>query len=175
LAGRCITTKGNPQTGAPASEIRSETGLLLPVAACGVNRIIPIKLDELPETATYQAALDNWTDQLKLVFPEGGRYWGVARKCLNIFMRDASYNAHLCEKYPRLKHLEQVLEVPLDSYTAKGLLAEDGATANGLKRWESIIGLTPDENRKFQQWAHIVAARQNISRVHLDLLYFPFP
>jgi heme-degrading monooxygenase HmoA len=94
---------------------------------------------------------------------------------LNIFMRDASYNVHLCDLYPRLKLLEQVLEVPLDSYTANGLLEEDGATNFGLRRWDAIIRLTPEENNKFQQWALLVAERKSIFRVHLDLLYFPFP
>jgi hypothetical protein len=75
----------------------------------------------------------------------------------------------------RLKLLEHVLEVPLDSYTANGLLDEIGATNFGLRRWDAIIRLTPQENHKFQQWASIVAEREGVFRVHLDLLYFPFP
>jgi hypothetical protein len=134
-----------------------------------------LKLNQLPEPATYAAMLDEWTHQLKRKFPKGGQYWGVARKCLNIFMRDASYNSHLCEIYPRLKPLEDVLEVPLDRYVANGLLDEHGATEFGLRRWDAIIRLTPQENHKFQQWASIVAEREGIFRVHLDLLYFPFP
>jgi hypothetical protein len=134
-----------------------------------------LKLNQVPEPATYAATLDEWTLQLKRKFPKDGRYWGVARKCLNIFMRDASYNVHLCDLYPGLKLLEQVLEVPLDSYTANGLLEEDGATNFGLRRWDAIIRLTPEENNKFQQWALLVADRKGILRVHLDLLYFPFP
>jgi hypothetical protein len=134
-----------------------------------------LKLNQLPEPATYVSTLDKWTDQLKDKFPEGGQCWGVARKCLNIFMRDASYNAHLCKMYPRLKLLEHVLEVPLDSYTANGLLQEQGATNFGLKRWDAIVRLTPENHHKFQQWALIVAKREGIFRVHLDLLYFPFP
>jgi hypothetical protein len=134
-----------------------------------------LKLNRLPKPQTYEAALDEWTDQLKRKFPEGGQYWGVARKCLNIFMRDASYSVHLCETYPCLKLLEHVLEVPLDSFTANGLLREEGADEFGLRRWNTIIRLTREENGKFQKWAGIVAEREGISRVHLDLIYFPFP
>jgi hypothetical protein len=134
-----------------------------------------LQLNRLPKPEAYGATLDEWTDQLKSKFPEGGRYWGVARKCLNIFMRDASYSVHLCEKYPRLKLLEHVLEVPLDSYTANGLLHEEGAAKFGLQRWNTIIRLTREENRRFQQWALVVAEREGVARVHLDLIYFPFP
>lgn len=134
-----------------------------------------IKLGELPKATAYPVSLDKWTKQLARQLPKGGQCWGVARKCLNIFMRDARYNVYLCEAYPRLKCLEHVLEVPLDSYTAKGLLGEAGAVNFGLKGWDAIIRLTPDQNRKFQDWAQIVADREGISRVHLDLRYFPFP
>jgi len=134
-----------------------------------------LKLNRLPKPANYGVTLDEWTHELKGKFPKDGQYWGVARKCLNIFMRDASYNVHLCELYPRLKLLEQVFEVPLDSYTANGLLKEDGATHFGLGRWDAIIRLTPDEHQKFQRWALLVAKRKRILRVHLDLFYFPFP
>jgi hypothetical protein len=134
-----------------------------------------LELNKLPEPANYEAALDKWTDQLQRKFPKGGRCWGVARKCLNIFMRNASYNVHLCGMYPRLKRLEHVLEVPLDSNTANGLLREDGATDFGLQRWNTVIRLKSKENSKFQQWALTVAKRKGILRVHLDLLYFPFP
>src|ERR1700722_8593328 len=112
-----------------------------------------IKLDELPEAANYLDGLDAWTAQLQQKFPKGGRYWGVARKCLNIFMRDAAYNSYLVGMYPRLRDLEKVLEVPLDSFTAKGLLGIAGAREFGVTGWQTIIGLKPAKNHKFQQWA----------------------
>jgi hypothetical protein len=90
-------------------------------------------------------------------------------------MRDASYNVHLREIYPSLKPLEHVLEVPLDSYVAEGLFKEDGAIDFDLQRWDAVIRLKPEQNEKFQQWASIVAKQKGILRVHLDLLYFPFP
>jgi hypothetical protein len=134
-----------------------------------------LELNELPEPVAYEAALDKWTDQLQHKFPRKGQCWGVARKCLNIFMRNASYNVHLRNKYPRLKLLERFLEVPLDSNTANGLLGEKGAADFGLPRWDTVIGLEPEENQKYQQWALKVAKRKGILRVHVDLLYFPFP
>jgi hypothetical protein len=134
-----------------------------------------LKLNQLPEPENYAAVLGKWTGQLTQKFPKEGRCWGVARKCLNIFMRDASYNVHLREIYPGLEPLEHVLEVPLDSYVADGLFKEDGAIAFGLQRWDAVIRLSPAQNEKFQQWASIVAKQKGIPRVHLDLLYFPFP
>lgn len=41
--------------------------------------------------------------------------------------------------------------------------------------WNTVSGLRPEQNDKFQQWASIVAKQNGILRVHLDLLYFPFP
>jgi hypothetical protein len=143
--------------------------------AAARNFCARLPLARLPDPSDYPATLDKWTNQLRSKFPEGGQYWGVARKCLNIFMRDANYNAPLCAIYPRLKPLERVLEVPLDSFTAKGLLREEGASDFGLRRWDAIIRLKADEHQKFQQWAREVAKRKSIFRVHLDLLYFPFP
>jgi hypothetical protein len=134
-----------------------------------------LKLNELPEPTAYAAILNRWTDQLKGEFPTEGRHWGITRKCLNIFMRDASYNVHLRKIYPGLKPLEHVLEVPLDSYVAKGLFEEDGAIDFGLQRWNAVIRLSPKQNEQFQRWASIVAEQKGILRVHLDLLYFPFP
>jgi hypothetical protein len=167
-----FTTAGITQSAVRLGKARKGVTGMRPAARKFCSRL---KLNQLPEPTTYPATLDKWTDQLQHEFPEGGQCWGVARKCLNIFMRDASYNAHFRKMYPRLGLLQQVLEVPLDSYTANGLLREDGVKDFGLQRWDAIIRLTPEENDKFQQWALIVAKRKGIFRVHLDLLYFPFP
>ena len=134
-----------------------------------------LELDRLPSPADYVATLNDWTDKLEKEFPRGGRYWGVARKCLNIFMRDANYNIHLRKIYRGLGSLENVLEIPLDSYVAKGLLSVPGAKNFGLQSWDAIIRLTPEQNQRFQQWALKVAKQEGVPRVHLDLLYFPFP
>ncbi len=136
---------------------------------------VSIDLDTLPSPDGYPVKLDGWTDDLRRKFPAGGQYWGVARKCLNIFLRDACYSAHLRETCERLRLLEPFLEVPLDSYVANGLLSEDGAAKFGLQRWRSIVGLTPPDNDIFQRWASEVSNRKSVHRVHLDLLYFPFP
>jgi hypothetical protein len=102
------------------------------------------------------------------------RYWGPARKFLNIFLRNVVYNRHLCEAYG-LKHIEKWLEVPLDSQVGCGLRGEREAGGEDLRRWRGVVRLTPKkdgEYRKSQRLALKVAKRKETLRVHLDLLYF---
>lgn len=47
----------------------------------------------------FRTALDEATERLRDSFPEVAKSWGLARKCLNIFLRDAFYNHYLREHY----------------------------------------------------------------------------
>ena len=114
----------------------------------------------------FDKILNKETDKLKNALPLGARNWGAARKVLNLFIRDAVYNRHLCEAYG-LKRIERFTEVPLDSFVAKALIA----TKEGeeLPKWKTIKHLTKEESGKFQEVAEIVAKRNKTRRVHLDL------
>ncbi len=113
--------------------------------------------------------LDVQTSKMIKTLPTEARYWGSARKALNIFLRGINYNRFLCSKY-KLYHLEPWLEIPLDSHVAKGLKIEP--EGHDLPRWKTVISLTPDISNEYQTVAQEVARRLNIHRVHLDLVYW---
>jgi len=113
--------------------------------------------------------LESFTNGLKRCLPKKAQHWGSSRKFLNIFIRGCLYNRYICDHYG-LEKLEPWLEIPLDSHVAKGLMLEKGSEV--LPRWETVIGLKPEDSNSFQKFARIVADRKNTSRIHLDLLYF---
>jgi len=144
-----------------------------PAGTIGAARLFLKKVDMgmLSSTApeNFHVYLDAQTDEFLQALPPGAQFWGSARKFLNIFLRDVIYSRHLCEAWP-LKHLESVLEVPLDSHVALDLIAEP--EGKDLPRWKTVIGLTPDVNAKFQNVASAVARRSGFARIHLDAIYW---
>src|SRR5207247_162792 len=68
----------------------------------------------------FPQMLDVLTEKLRRHMPRGARYWGTARKCLNLFFRDALYNFYLRKEYG-LEKFEKYMEIPLDSYVGKEL------------------------------------------------------
>ena len=117
----------------------------------------------------FNRVLDRYTSHLKRKLPKGARYFGSARKSLNIFLRSVNYNRFLCDHY-NLYGLEPWLELPLDSHVAKGLKLEP--EGKRLSRWTGVIHLKPAVNAEYQLVAKEVAARLGIHRVHLDLMYW---
>jgi hypothetical protein len=118
---------------------------------------------------TFIDVLDGQTLAMKSRLPKGGQYWGVARKSLNIFLREASYNRFLCDEYD-LYRLEPWLEIPLDGRVAKGLRLE--REGNELRRWKGVIHLEKRINQQYQNVAEKVAGRLGLYRIHLDLIYW---
>jgi hypothetical protein len=117
----------------------------------------------------YAQTLDDLTEKLRQAMPKGARHWGVARKCLNLFFRDALYNFYLRQEYD-LARLEKYLEIPLDSYVGRALRREQ--EGSHLPQWRTVIGLTKEESAKFQVVAMEVAKRHRTERVHLDMVYW---
>lgn len=91
----------------------------------------------------------------------------MARKCLNLFLRDALYNSYLRTAH-RLQRFEGVMEIPLDSYAGKAL----NKTDSSLPRWPGVINLTEAVSAKFQSVALRVASDESTCRVHLDMDYW---
>jgi hypothetical protein len=96
--------------------------------------------------------------------PRPARSWGLARKCLNIFLRDCFYNAYLRDAYG-LVVAESWLEVPLDSVVAEGL---NKNLTVALPRWPGVKRVTPDLSARYQDEALNLSRDWGITRVHLD-------
>jgi hypothetical protein len=109
--------------------------------------------------------LDRATQQLYRALPRGTASWGIARKSLNMFLRDAFYNIYLRKRF-KLLRAEKSFEVPLD-----------GVVANGLRRrfmeelppWRGVKYLTKDVSDAYQEAAMREAGSMDLSRVHLDI------
>jgi len=117
----------------------------------------------------FVQVLDHHTSTMKRRLPAGSRRWGIARKCLNVFLRDVIYNRFLCEKY-NLYNLERWLELPIDRQVAKSLKLEPEGSE--LERWKGVIHLRPETNKAYQEVANKIAKRIGTCRVHLDLIYW---
>ena len=77
------------------------------------------------DEATFRPALDDAMNTIIRALPKRARHWGLARKGLNIFLRDCLYTVYLREPFS-LDRAEYLFEVPLDSITGKRLYAESG-------------------------------------------------
>lgn len=99
------------------------------------------------------------------------RSWRLARKLLNIYIRDCVYSRLLCAHY-RLEAIEPFLEVPLDSFVAKGLTAEamERGQTRRLPKWSTIKGLERAESDLYQAFASELAAERGHARIHLDVV-----
>jgi hypothetical protein len=101
--------------------------------------------------------------------PRAGRSWGVARKVLNIFLRDALYTVYLRDAF-RLGRGEGLFELPLDSITAQRLRA--CVPRGQLPPWVGVKRLAPDASDLYQATAQTVADGRGIARVHLDAYWW---
>jgi hypothetical protein len=117
----------------------------------------------------FLTSLNTATVAFVKYLPLGAKWWGSARKFLNIFLREVIYNRFLCEHY-NLYRIEPWLELPLDSHVAKGLRKESGG--HSLSRWKTVIRLDSESSHQYQELAAKVAKTKNIHRVHLDVLYW---
>jgi hypothetical protein len=116
----------------------------------------------------FKSSLDSATLGLKNAFPKNSRYWGLARKGLNIFLRDCLYTVYLRDNYS-LGLAEAFFEVPLDSLSGRAL---HKAAVDRLPRWHTVRGLTPKLSDKYQDIASELAALKGIARVHLDVFWW---
>ena len=116
----------------------------------------------------FRRALDAKTLGLERAFPKGGRYWGLARKGLNIFLRDCLYTIYLRDAYS-LQLAEPYFEVPLDSLTGEAL--HEAASAR-VPRWRSVRALTPKLSDEYQNVATNIAISKGMARVHLDVFWW---
>ncbi len=113
--------------------------------------------------------LDALTRKLVRALPKKAQHWGAARKFLNIFLRDATYNVYLRDAF-RLERIEDQLEVPVDSQVAKELALRMKTLKARLPRWTTVISLDPSTNKKYQDAARLIAKKEKIAPVHFDVI-----
>src|SRR5258708_6911440 len=115
--------------------------------------------------SAFIPALDSESERLREALPSGARHWGIARKVLNIFVRDCFYTTYLADHF-NLVGAEQLFELPLDEITYRNL--KKSLERGVLPKWPGVRGVTPALNTRAQEAALRVAQQQGIARVHPD-------
>jgi hypothetical protein len=143
------------------------------VAAAARDYLASLRLQRfaVSSPAQFAAALNRSTSKLEQALPTAGRSWGVARKCLNLFLRDSLYNWYLRTNF-RLDVAEPLYEVPLDSLVATRLRRL--SSGHELPPWRGVKHLTPPINDIYQKAAAALAQKRGVQRVHLDLYLGPW-
>jgi len=139
------------------------------VVDCARDFLVGLKLARFGthDPRGFARLLDADTERLRACLPKRAARWGLARKLLNIFLRDSLYTSYLARQYG-LVAAERLLEVPLDSITAKRIRREAPALALALPRWRGVRHLDPDRSAAYQEAALVIARQRGIARVHLD-------
>lgn len=130
---------------------------------------LPLKDFATSRPELFRQRLDKATDELSAAMPFGAKSWGLSRKLLNIFLRDALYTTYLADEF-KLQEAESLLEIPLDSITADHLRKETGGRR--LPRWPGVKHLTPEVNKSYQSFAAQLAAIKALAPVHLDTFWW---
>ena len=121
----------------------------------------------IPSEDAFVAALDDATDAALSALPPICRFWGLARKGLNIYLRECLYTHYLRQAY-YLNLTEEYFELPLDKWTGTRLHAFD----RSVPPWASVRGLTPEESAAYQEAATRAATTRGLARVHLDAFWW---
>jgi hypothetical protein len=111
-----------------ASTVRGQRVSGIVEAARAHLRDLPLEEFSVTQRTAFDGELDARTQQLKAALPAGARRWGLARKVLNIFLRDCVYSVHLRDAHG-LGGIEDFLELPLDRVTADALCMADARVA----------------------------------------------
>ncbi len=122
-----------------------------------------------PTKAEFAKNLDADTHALCNALPHGARHWGLARKVMNIFLRDCLYTTYIDAAFDLRKN-EAYFEIPLDSITAVHL--KRAAGRGKLPAWPGVKHLTEKLSSRFQEAATAEAVRRSIPRVHLDAIWW---
>lgn len=132
-------------------------------------------IESLSDDIQYKDFLNKHTLHILTLFPNTAQSWGAARKGLNLFLREIIYSKFFSHRFSLPNNFEdfnlfvKFMEVPLDKEVAHGLIADSKGL---LPKWINIKHLTPALSETFQNHAFIIATRENVARVNLDLKYW---
>jgi hypothetical protein len=143
-------------------------------------------LAERLNNQTYLSFLDEQTEKLENIIIEhftltkpdleNKSAWGLARKGLNIFIRDAFDNRYIADHYKLNEHHKWQLEIPLDKHTATMITneVEEKMHKDGKKlpSWPGVKNLTRNESLLYQESAKELAKVYNLTSVDLDIIYW---
>ena len=115
----------------------------------------------------FRRQLDAVTWRFRRCLPKPAASWGLARKLLNIFLRDSMYTSYLARQHD-LNSAERFFEIPLDSITAKQIRK----AVPELPSWRGVKYLDPNTSAAYQAAALFVARQHGIARVHLDAYWW---
>jgi hypothetical protein len=152
-----------------ASAVRGRGNAGTVAAARKFLRSVDLRRFARRNASKFATELDRATAKLCASLPRKARHWGLARKIINIFLRDCLYTTYLAEAY-HLRHAEKFLELPLDSIVARELRRAAGRGV--LPRWPGVRHVTPRVSAQFQHAAAREATRRKIVRIHLDALWW---
>jgi hypothetical protein len=127
--------------------------------------VLPLQSFGSNTEVSFRKALDEATHELRASLPKPAQSWGLARKCLNIFLRDAFYNSLLAREY-KLKLATPFYEVPLDSVVSRAL--RKYAPRHRLPAWVGVKYLSPTVSDAYQAFALELSREWGIKRVYLD-------
>ena len=137
-------------------------------AARGFLRELDLAPFATEKRERFQDQLDSACRDLLAELPRSARHWGIARKVINLFLRDCLYTTYFETAYD-LSRGEPLLELPLDSITGNKLKELAGVA---LPRWPGVKYLDSTLSERFQQRAAIEADKEKVHRVHLDALWW---
>lgn len=132
------------------------------------NILARTDLNRMPRRsrAQFERWLDRQTIRIQRGLPSRAKPWGIARKTLNLFLRDCLYNHFLRTTY-NFPAVEDWLEVALDGVVAGAL--KRSADRGALPRWLGLGHVTRDASDRFQAYAEDLADRLGLpARVYLD-------
>jgi hypothetical protein len=150
-----------------ASASRGRGGEGVVKAARAVTSRLDLDRFATRDRATFARVLDAATKELLGALPRRARAWGLARKLLNIFLRDSLYDGYLNRAHG-LQQAERFFEIPLDSITATHLYS----LAPELPRWLGVKHLDEGTSAAYQATALLAARERGVARVHLDVFWW---
>jgi len=127
--------------------------------------VLPLKSFAVSTEGSFRKVLDESTTNLLTILPKPAQSWGIARKYINIFFRDAFFNSHLASEYG-LESAKPFYGVPLDGFIAYEL--HKHANNSMLPRWFGITRLTPAISETYQASALDLSHKWKFDRVYLD-------